>query len=185
MDDDHAQGSVPQGFFVFIGPAAVVSKRTAAKELRIGRGGLVGEQDQHLALDVHSFEIVPLKFRGDDAMADEYGFGIEVFGWLLTAVHSDEIFEPAERDGLARSGGRQRGVRRCLDADQRHFLEVGSVVASGLGSEEGDLGGDVFGGKALAANGYTTAFEQIAGEEFDVGANALAGDGLGLREGDY
>ena len=74
---------MPRGFFVLVGPAAVVGERAPAEEFRIVRGRLIGEQDQDLALHIDALKIVPMELGRDNAVADEDGFGVESDLWLL------------------------------------------------------------------------------------------------------
>ena len=111
MDDQYRLGAHARGFFIFVGPAAVVSECAAAEEFRIGGRRFIGEQHQDLALDVHALEIVPMKFGRDDAVTDENRLGVELIGGLLQLADADEIVQPFERDGLIRA---YRAERRAL-----------------------------------------------------------------------
>jgi hypothetical protein len=57
------------------------------------------------------------------------------------------------------------------------LLEVGAVVAAGFEAVEGELGGDVLGGDLAAAEAGAAAFEEIVGEELDVGADLFGING--------
>ena len=63
-------------------------------------------------------------------------------------------------------------------ADEVDLLEVGAVVAGGLEAVEGELGGDVLGGQIAAAEAGAAAFQEVVGEEADVGADVFGVDGL-------
>ena len=67
-----------------------------------------------------------------------------------------------------------------LDADQRHILEVGAVVAGGLGADQRELRGEVLGGQLAAARADAAPFQQIARQELDVSADPVSGDLLHL-----
>ena len=95
-----ALAPMPRGLLVLVGPAAVVGERAAAEEFRIVGRRLIGEQHQHFALHVDALEIVPVKFRRDDAVADEDGFGVELIVGLLQFADADIIVQPLKRDRL-------------------------------------------------------------------------------------
>ena len=78
---------------------------------------------------------------------------------------------------------RKRGFRQGRDADQRHFLQVGSVIAGGLQSILGKLRGNVFGGDVAAALARAAAFQQIMREIANVPANVFGIDGLHRGKG--
>ena len=105
MDDEDSPRAAPQPFLVLVDPAAVVGERAAIEEFRIVGSGLVGEEHEHLAVDVHAFEIVPFPFRRGDAVADEDGFGVEIGLRRLALAHADEIIQTLEIDGLAAGSG--------------------------------------------------------------------------------
>ena len=100
VEDQNRLGAHARGFFVLVGPAAVVGERAAAEELRIVGRRFIGEQHQHFALHVDALEIVPVKFGRDDAVADEHRFGVELIVRLLQLAFADEIVQPFEGDGL-------------------------------------------------------------------------------------
>jgi hypothetical protein len=87
---------VPRGFFVFIGPAAIVGKRLAKEELRILRRRLTGEENHHFAAHVGPLIVVPLVFRRNYAVAEEHGIGIELDVRLLFERNAYEIVQPLE-----------------------------------------------------------------------------------------
>ena len=64
-----------------------------------------------------------------------------------------------------------------VHADHVDLLEVGAVVAAGFEAVEGELGGDVLGGDLAAAEAGAASFEEIVGEELDVGADLFGVDG--------
>ena len=96
MDDQNGLRAHASGFFISIDPAAVIGEGASAEEFRIVRRRLVGEQHQHFAFDVDAFEIVPVKFRGDNAVADEDGLSIELIVRLLLFAHANKIVQPFE-----------------------------------------------------------------------------------------
>ena len=169
-------------FFVFVGPAAVVGQGFAAEEGGIVGRRLVGEQDQNLALDVDTLEVVPLKFRRDDAVAHEDGLRVELHVGLLAFGDADVIVEPPEGDRFSAGLRGQGGGRLRLRADHGHSLKIGSVIAGRVGSGDGELRGDVFGGQVATAGSDAAALQQIAGEETDVRPDAAARDIRDLRQ---
>ena len=64
-----------------------------------------------------------------------------------------------------------------VHADEVDLLEIGAVVAAGFEAVEGELGGDVLGGDLAAAEAGAASFEEIVGEELDVGADLFGVDG--------
>ena len=78
-------------FFELVRPAAVISQRTAIKKLGIVGGRLVHQHQQHLALHVDAFVIVPVVLRRLDAIADKHDVGIDVGDGLLVLVVANVI----------------------------------------------------------------------------------------------
>ncbi len=168
MQDQDRLRAHARGFFVLIRPASVVSERASAEELGIVGGRLIGEQDQHLALDVHTLVIVPVKFRRDDAMPDEDRFGVELIGRFLQLAFADEIVQPFEGYGLIRAYGGKCGVGRSGDADHRDALEIGVVFAGRFGACERELRRDIVRRQFTAARSHAAPFQQIARQELHV-----------------
>src|SRR5690606_18924484 len=67
VDDQHGGGTLPRGFLIFVGPAAVIG-HCAAVEFALGFLGLpvgiVDEDDDRLALHVEPGIVVPALFGG-------------------------------------------------------------------------------------------------------------------------
>ena len=182
MQDKDRGGAEAGRFFVFVGPAAIVGQGLAPEEGGIVGRRLVGEQDQNLAFDVGTLEVVPLKFRRDDAVADEDGLRVELHVRLLPLGDADVVVEPPEGDRFSAGLRGQGSGRLRLRADHGHGLEIGSVVAGRVGSGDGELRGDVFGGQVATPSPDAAALQQIAGEEADVGPDAAARDIRDLRQ---
>src|SRR5438445_473479 len=63
VDDEDSRGAAPRGLLIFVGPAAVIGHRLPAEiAFAALEVGVVDEHDQQLALDVLTFEIVPVAF---------------------------------------------------------------------------------------------------------------------------
>ena len=139
VDDDDGLGAHARGFFVLVGPAAVVGERFAAEEFRIVRRRLVGEQHQHLALHVDAFEIVPMEFWRDNAVADEDRFGVELLALLLRSLTPTKSSSHRKETLLSGAFGREgrAGLGRRRRPSAR--LEVGAVFAGRFGSGEREL----------------------------------------------
>ena len=181
MDDDQPARAAAHRLFVFVNPAAVVGERAAVEEFRVGGGRLVGENEDQLALHVEAPEIVPLVFGRGDAVACKHSLRLEGCVCLLGLAHAHEIGEPLEVDRRAGGGRGEGGIGLSLDAHERDFLEVAAVVARRFGAGERELGGDILGGDIAAPLADAAAFEQVAGEEAVVCANALSGDVLSVE----
>ena len=198
MNDEHANGAAACGFFVFVGPAAVVSEGLALEEGGVVRGRLVDDDQGDLAVQVDVLavgagEVVPVIFGGMNAVTDEDDGRVEVRSRLAGFVFGDDLGGVGELDGLAGSGLEcEFGlVFDGVDGDQWNALEVGAVVARRLNPGQGKLCGDVLGGKLCAAGAGATAFEQIQREEADVSADffgidgGCGGAGSGWNTGDF
>ena len=85
----------------------------------------------------------------------------------------------AEGHGSAACGREGKGGGVALDrhAEEVDLLEVGAIVAARLQAGQGELGGDVAGGEVASADAGAAAFEEIVGEELDVGADPFGVDG--------
>ncbi len=181
VNEDHADGAFAGGFFVFVGPAAVVSEGAAFEEIRVVGGRLTDQHEQDFAANVGAFVVVPFVFGGLNSVSDENDGGVYVAGGALGFVVSDVFVERLEFEGVTFIGDEfESGFGRGSDPDHRHFLEVGPVVAGGLQSIEPELGGDVFGGKVASALASAAAFEKVERERADVGANMF---GVNFFEG--
>jgi hypothetical protein len=73
MHHQHAQRALPCGFFVFVGPATVVSHRLAAEVAFAGfEVGIVDQNHCDLAVQVDTFEVVPAALGRHHAVAYEH-----------------------------------------------------------------------------------------------------------------
>jgi len=99
---------------------------------RIRDRRIVDEHHQRLTLDVKALVVVPVVLGRDDPVADEDELGVvegRVFRHVLGPRH-DVVF-PLERLPLRSLAQYERGRGR-RDANERHFLNVGSVRVAGL-----------------------------------------------------
>ena len=181
MDDKNGLGAVARGLLVLVGPAAVIGEGFPPEKFRIVRRRLVGEQDQHFALDVHAFEVIPMEFGRHDSVADEDCFGVELIRGLLQFADADVIVQPSKRDRFVGARGRERSPSLRGGADHRNGLEVRPVLARGLRAGCLELRRDIFGGQFFAGSSHAAAFQFVAGEVFDVGPHAVAGNVAGFR----
>src|SRR6185437_17155883 len=63
MDDDRAGRSLARGALIFIVPAPVVEATLTGEQVRVPVRVIVHDEE-HLALEVHALEVVPLELRG-------------------------------------------------------------------------------------------------------------------------
>ncbi len=174
VDDENSFRAMPRGLLVFIGPAAVVGERAASEEFWVVGRRLVGEQDQHFAFHVHALEVVPVKFRCHDAVADEDGFGVELIRGLLEFADANVVVQPSKSDLLIVGYRRKRGARLSGGAHHRHALKECPIFSSWFGASRCELSCDIFGGQLFAASSHATAFQLIAREILHVGSHAVA-----------
>ena len=86
MDYEHPRSPAPGSLLELEGPTPVVCERLAAEEgIVIGRR-LVREENQQLAANIDSLEVVPLEFRRYNAVPDEDHVGVEHFPACLPLV---------------------------------------------------------------------------------------------------
>ncbi len=198
VDDEGADGSHACGLFEFVGPAAVVGEGVAAEEGGVGGGWVADDAENNFAFDVDVGVVVPVELGRGDAVADEDDGGVDVDGGGEGAVGDGVVVTVLEVVGvehdadlaigaLGRDDGHGGFFGDGLHADHVDLLEVGAVVAAGFEAVEGELGGDVLGGDRAAAEAGAASFEEIVGEELDVGADLFGVDGgfCGLDCGRY
>jgi len=179
VDENYSYCAFARRYFVFVGPAAVVGEGLALEKLGIIRRGLVDQHEQDFAAHVEAFVVVPVVFRRFDSVADKNNFGIDIRLRLLGLVEGDVFVKRLQVHGLALPGDeRELSFRQSGDADQRNLLHVGAVIAGGLETVFGKLGGDVFGGNVAAALSGTAALQQIVRQVAHVPANVFGCDGL-------
>ncbi len=84
MNDDASRRAQLRRLFELVGPPSVIRHGLAAECLGVkfrgvgwvGHGRIIDEHNDHFALDVHAFKIVPLKFRRLNAVAHENHIGV-------------------------------------------------------------------------------------------------------------
>ena len=145
--------------------------------------GRAAQHHHDLPAHVEPTEIVVLELRRGHALTDEdqrrfqrMGVGVEVhagqeIGLELEALAAAGVVADALQHQLGRA-------RHALRLDQRHALEIAALVAARLKPEAAVLGGDVVRGDVIAASAGGTAFQQIVGQEAQVGLDAPGGAGL-------
>ncbi len=188
VDDECADGAHAGGLFELVGPAAVVGEGVAAEEGGVGGGWVADDAEDDFAFDVDVGVVVPVELGRGDAVADEDDGSVDVDGGGEGAVGDGVVVAVLEVEGvehdadlavgtLGRDDGHGGLVGDGVHADHVDLLEIGAVVAAGFEAVEGELGGDVLGGDFAAAEAGAAAFEEIVGEELDVGADLFGVDG--------
>ena len=172
VDQQYASGALAPGFLEFVGPAAVIGQRLAGKTVRLGGSRLrvVDHHDDDLVFDIDTLEIVPAFFRRRDAVADEHERRIEGMRGNGVARGPHPVRAERQRHGLAARHGVQAALlRQRLHAGDPHALAV-AVAAHGLQSGHLRLGFQVGHRQVGAALARAPAFQQIVGQEGQVGA---------------
>ena len=170
------------GFFIFVGPAAIVGHGLAFEEVRILRckAGIVDENDHGLAGEILISVVVPVIFRGDCAIAnkDDVARIDGQFCRVLVLAPDDRIFFQFGRDLSSVFGG--EGKEGCSRVDglvhHLHFLKIGSIVASRLKAKAGHFSGDpvcsCFPGRCAGA----AAFERVIRQRLDADCQVFRPD---------
>ena len=186
MDDEHAHGSATRGFFILVGPAAVVGERLALEEALVVRGGLVDDDEGNFALHVDILAVgpgivVPVVLWSVNAVSDEDNGGIEVGAGLPGLVLGDDLCAVCQIDGISLfRNQREFGfVFDGMHGHQGNALKVGAIVSGWLDTGHGELGCNVFGGQFRAARAGAAAFQQVKREKTYMGAHLLGIDGCG------
>src|SRR6185503_10490407 len=165
VQQDRTGSATTRSFFVFVGPASVVSQRFATEEIRLlrSRGRIVYQHHEDLAAIVSSvaFVIVPALFRRLDTVTDENEIRIDVDRLCLRASERDEVVSKLERLTATRARDRQRRTRIRFDADERNRLKETAVSGGAFSSERFELCGDVFRGELTTARACAAAFEHV------------------------
>src|SRR6266852_144347 len=99
MNKDCADRAFAGGFFVFVGPAAVVGEGPAFEEIGIVGRRLADQHEQDLAANVGVFVIVPFVFGGFNSVSDENDGGVCVAGGTLGCVVGHILIEGLEFHG--------------------------------------------------------------------------------------
>jgi hypothetical protein len=118
-----------------------------------------------------------MEFGCGNAMAYEDGRAFEALLGLLGKAGAHEIAAPLKIDVPALPGRAHTSIGLRIDTHQRHFLEIGSIVAGRLGASLGELIGNIFRSQVATPLADAASFQQIAGKIFDICANAGGGDG--------
>ena len=162
MDEEYAHRAPARRFFVFVRPASVVGQRLAFEELRIVRGRLVHQHEQHFPAHVRVFVVVPVVLRGMNAVADVNDGRVDVGLRLLRLVIRDVVVEDFQsHTRTARRHQRKRRFLRRRDTDHRDLLQIGAVVTHRLQTVKRKLGCYVFRSDISPTLPGTTSLEQI------------------------
>ena len=124
------------------------------------------------ALQIKAGEIIDALRFVLQAIADEYHFTADAFraGEIAGGQHqADTIFE---RERLARPGFHHRRLAFAGEAafGEVHALEPRSLIAGRLQAKAGKMLGDIIGSNLVPLRADAAAFQQIIGQEGDMGA---------------
>ena len=182
VDDEHAGRAQPRRLLVLVGPAAVVGERLALEEGFVRRGRLIHNDEQHLAFYVHTLEVVPAVLGRIDAVTDKDDRRIDVGRSLPAFVLHHEVGVVGERHGRFACRHEREPGRGLVGVHgvQVDLLEKGAVVTGRLQPVQRKLGPDVLGRQLCPALAGSPPFQEIAGQEPDMGANPL---GIDQRRG--
>ncbi|MNS86556.1 hypothetical protein D3C72_1204640 [compost metagenome] len=172
VDQQDASRALAPGFLEFVGPAAVIGQRLAGKAVRIksSRLRVVDHHDDDLVFDIDTLEIVPTLFRRRDAVADKYQWRVERVRGNGVARGPDPVRTEGQRHGLAAGHRLQAAIlRQGFHAGNLHALAV-AVAAHGFQAGHLRLGFQVRHRQVGAALARAAAFQQIVGQEGQVGA---------------
>jgi hypothetical protein len=173
VEQDCSEGSASRSFLVFVGPAAVVRERFAAKEIRIrgGRRWIVHQHHENLAaiISVGALVIVPALLRGVDAITNKNQVSIDVNRLRLRSGKGNEIVGKLESLSSTRARDRQRCSRIRFHTDQRNRLKETSVLTCAFCAHTFELRGDIFSCDLTTTSACAAAFKQIVSEKLDVG----------------
>src|SRR5262249_60818480 len=99
------------------------------------------------ALDIHTFEIVPAVFGGDDSIPDEDEVRIFDLGFGRESWRARQIVFSREGHPLAADAERRRRLGRVTD--ERNVLRVTPVRVAGLEAQTFELLGQIVDGQFL------------------------------------
>ena len=137
VDNQCGSGSLAGGFFVLVGPAAVIGHRLAAKgpfQRFRAEIGIVDKNEGGFARHVHALVIVPVPLRRVDAVTDEHNLAV-LQHRLASFTVADSNPVRGEVQGyiggsiVTRRGDRQRGKILASDFHQRHVLNPPAIIA--------------------------------------------------------
>ena len=179
MDDERGGGALAGGFFVLVGPAAVVGHLLAAEEIGAVdvEARVVDQHDHGLALHVQAFVVVPAGFGRVHAVTHEHHFaGIDGNFRLGGAGAQGHLRAEGQRavfttQGDLRAGGGFVGG----GLHHRHVLEPAVAVAR-LQAQALELRDQVVGGHLLAGGARGAAAELIGGQHLHVRREVFGGD---------
>ena len=163
MDDQRGHGAAARGLFKFVGPAAVVGEGFPLEEIGIVGDGFVHKKESDFAFEIDSFVIVPLIFRGFNAVPQKNDGRVDVGDFFLCFVAGDKIIEELQRERVTLVWNHlEGGVRKGFHGDHGNVLEKSVIVASGLEAIRGELLGDVVGRFIATGLAHAAPFQGIA-----------------------
>ncbi len=131
MNQDRACGALPGRLLELVRPTSVVRENLSQEYGRIDQTRIVHEHQQDFSVEIGALVVVPLPFRGANAVADEHDVTVGGDVGLRSLAPRDERV-PISKTlcGPARLPPRERGLRR--HPDERDRLEVGPTCPGGL-----------------------------------------------------
>ncbi|MNM55263.1 hypothetical protein D3C81_663990 [compost metagenome] len=183
VDQQHAGRALAQRFLVLVDPAAIPGERLAGKAVRLacGRLRVVDHHDHQLAFQVDALEVVPVFIGGGDAVAGKHDGRVERHFFLAIGGAKDDVLAEGGRERLAARAEGHRARWQGLAADDGQRLAVRAIL-QWLQAGHGRLRFQVAHGQVAAALARAAPFEQVIGQEGQVGAQRRFGDD-GLGEG--
>src|SRR5690606_8565249 len=176
MDDDSAGSALASRTQVLVVPASVPETGFAGEKVRVP-GRVIVQDDEHLALEVLSLEIVPLVFRCLDAVTDEHQFRVfDTRLLLLYAAGGDELVPLLQRhlSLVVAKGPLVWRLRR--DTDQVEGLLPGTVRTAGFESELLELRDKVRARSCVAGTARTPPLVLVVVKLYDVPAHEICRD---------
>ena len=129
VDQQDPGGALAQRFLVLVDPAAVIREGLAGKTVCFGNGRLrvVDHQDEQFAFYINTLEIVPVFFRGADAVAGKHDGRVERHFLLAIRRAKDDVLAEGGRQGLAARAEGHCARWQGLAADDGQRLAVRAI----------------------------------------------------------
>jgi len=153
------------------------------KEIRALRAGSPGEDHSDLPADVHVGEVVVAVLGDAQPVSGEDQITADVGEPLVEVRMDHDVLAQNEVHRRARAA---RDLERPGDrsaAEQRHLLEVGSVLAGGPDPDRLQLARHVLRGDVEPRGSGIATGEEVVGQEPDVAGDGHGTDRFGGRRG--